>query len=110
MVKRHQPLILDTVPWGDSIPDAVGLWGAGIGGSVFDEFQNRLRTKMLELTRGNRDRPIVTVAWNAERFQGRNLAQRLCALGYNAVSWYRGGREAWEMARLPQTELVMQEW
>jgi rhodanese-related sulfurtransferase len=75
-----------------------------------DEFQHRLQTKMLELTGGNRDRPVVTVGWNAERFQGRNLAQRLCALGYRSVSWYRGGREAWEVAGLPQTELVMQEW
>jgi adenylate cyclase len=110
LVKRRNPLILDTVPWGESIPGAVGLWGTGIGGSVSDEFQHRLRSKMLELMGGSRDRPIVTVGWNAERFQGRNLALRLVALGYTAVSWYRGGREAWEVASLPQTELVMQEW
>jgi adenylate cyclase len=110
LIKRRNPLILDTVPWGESIPGAIGLWGAGIGGSVSDEFQHRLRNKMLELMGDIRDRPIVTVGWNAERFQGRNLALRLVALGYTAVSWYRGGREAWEVASLPQTELVMQEW
>ena len=37
---------------GESIPGAVGLWGAGIGGSVSDEFQHRLRSKMLELIGG----------------------------------------------------------
>jgi rhodanese-related sulfurtransferase len=110
LVKRRKPLILDTVPWGESIPGAVGLWGAGIGGSVSDEFQHRLRSKMLELIGGRQNRPIVAVGWNAERFQGRNLALRLAALGYTAVSWYRGGREAWEVVGLPQTELVMQEW
>jgi TolB-like protein len=110
LVKRRKPLILDTVPWGESIPGAVGLWGAGIGGSVSDEFQHRLRSKMLELIDGRQNRPIVAVGWNAERFQGRNLALRLAALGYTAVSWYRGGREAWEVVGLPQTELVMQEW
>jgi rhodanese-related sulfurtransferase len=65
---------------------------------------------MLELIDGRQNRPIVAVGWNAERFQGRNLALRLAALGYTAVSWYRGGREAWEVVGLPQTELVMQEW
>ena len=48
--------------------------------------------------------PIVTVAWNAERYQSRNLALRLVALGYTNVYWYRGGREAWEVAGLPETD------
>jgi hypothetical protein len=29
------------------------------------------------------------------------LALRLVALGYTNVNWYRGGREAWEVAGLP---------
>jgi adenylate cyclase len=110
LVKQRKPLILDTVPWGESLPGAIGLWGAGVGGSVLDEFQHRLRNKMLELTGGRRNLPVVAVGWNAERFQGRNLAQRLVALGYTAVSWYRGGREAWEVAGHPQDGLIMQEW
>ena len=110
LIERRKPLVLDTVPWGNSIPGAVGLWGAGIGGTVFDEFQDRLRFKMLELTGGNRDQPVVAVAWNAERFQGRNLALRLAALGCTEVYWYRGGREAWETNNFPQSELVMLDW
>jgi adenylate cyclase len=110
LIERRKPLVLDTVPWGNSIPGAVGLWGAGIGGTVFDEFQDRLRFKMLELAGGNRDRPVVAVAWNAERFQGRNLALRLVALGYTEVYWYRGGHEAWETNNFPQSELVMLDW
>jgi adenylate cyclase len=47
---------------------------------------------------------------NSERFQGRNLALRLLNLGYTEVYWYRGGREAWEVAGLPETELVLQDW
>jgi adenylate cyclase len=50
------------------------------------------------------------MGFNAERYQGRNLALRLVGLGYTEVYWYRGGREAWEVAGLPQTELVMQDW
>lgn len=93
-----------------SIPRAIGLWGSGAGGSISDEYQDRLSQKMQQLTSGNRHLPIVTVAWNAERYQGRNLALRLVALGYTNVYWYRGGREAWEVAGLPETELVMQDW
>ena len=58
--------------------------------------------------------PIVTMGFNAERFQGRNLALRLVALGYTNVYWYRGGREAWEVAgagdRTRRAGLVGQLW
>jgi hypothetical protein len=50
--------------------------------------------------------PVVAVGWNSERFDGRNLALRLVALGYTHVYWYRGGREAWEVAGLPETEIA----
>ena len=110
LLEQRKPLVLDTVHWGRSIPGAVGLRGAGIGGSVSDEFQERLGRKMQQLTGGDRKVPVVTMGWNAERFQGRNLALRLVALGYTEVYWYRGGTEAWEVAGLPETELVMQDW
>lgn len=110
LMAQCQPLVLDTVPWGNSVPGATGLWGAGIGGTVSDEFQDRLRSKMLELTGGDTNRPVVTMGWNSERFQGRNLALRLVALGHTNVCWYRGGREAWETAALPKAGLAMQDW
>jgi adenylate cyclase len=31
-------------------------------------------------------------------------------LGYPNVYWYRGGREAWEVAGLPETAVNMQDW
>ena len=110
MLETRKPLVLDTRPWGKSIPRAIGLWGAGIGGSLSDEFQDRLSRKMQQLTGGDRNMPVVTLGWNAERFQGRNLALRLVALGYTEVHWYRGGTEAWEVAGLPEAELVVQDW
>ena len=109
-LEQHHPLVLDTTYWGGSIPGAVALWGAGVGGSLSDEYQDRLGHKMDQLTRGNRSVPVVTVGWNAERFQGRNLALRLVALGYTEVYWYRGGREAWMAAGLPVTEVTPQDW
>jgi adenylate cyclase len=61
---------------------------------------------MTQLTNGDHNVPVVTVGWNAERYQGRNLALRLVALGYPNVYWYRGGREAWDVAGLPETAVT----
>jgi TolB-like protein/DNA-binding winged helix-turn-helix (wHTH) protein len=109
---RTQPIILDTgsYSWGRSIPGAIGLLNAGIGGGLTDSAQDRLRRKMQELTKGDLATPIVAVGWNSERFDGRNLALRLVALGYTQVYWYRGGRESWEAASLPETDLQLQQW
>ena len=111
LIERSTPLVLDVgLPWGTSIPGAVGLWGGGIGGSTSDAYQERLSRTMQRLTQGDRSKPIVTLGWNSERYQGRNLALRLVALGYTEVYWYRGGREAWSSANHPETQLVMQDW
>jgi adenylate cyclase len=110
LLEQHRPLVLDTLYRGDAIPGAIGLWGAGIGGSFDDEHQHRLGPKMEQLTGGDRTAPVVTVAWNAERYQGRNLALRLVALGHSDVYWYRGGREAWMAAGLPTAEATPQDW
>jgi adenylate cyclase len=99
------PVVIDTVSnsWGRSIPGAIGLQFSGLGGSLADTAQDNLRRKMHELTAGDLNHPVVAVGWNSERFDGRNLALRLVALGYAQVYWYRGGREAWETADLPET-------
>jgi adenylate cyclase len=108
--EQRKPLVLDTVSWGRSIPGAFGLSGAGIGGSTSDEYQGRLAQKMRQLTGDDRTVPIVAIGFNSERYQGRNLALRLVALGYTNVYWYRGGREAWEVAGLPGTAVDAQDW
>jgi adenylate cyclase len=111
-IAERKPVIIDSMMyfWGRSIPGAVGLKNAGVGGTTSDGAQERLGRKMAELTGGDLNRPIVTVGWNSERFDGRNLALRLVALGYTNISWYRGGREAWEAAGLPETTIDIEEW
>ena len=111
-IAERRPVILDPVnySWGRSLPGAIGLKYAGFGGTLTDGAQERLGRKMAALTGGDLGKPIVAVGWNSERFDGRNLALRLVALGYTNVHWYRGGREAWEVAGLPETELVPQDW
>jgi tetratricopeptide (TPR) repeat protein len=112
LLARDRPVVIDTVTnsWGRSIPSAVGLMFSGLGGSLTDAAQGHLRQKVGALTDGNPDRPIVAVGFNSEHFGGRNLALRLVALGYTRVYWYRGGREAWEVAGLPEAELDVQAW
>jgi adenylate cyclase len=112
LLAERKPLVIDpmTYFWGRSISGAVGLKHAGAGGSLSGSGQERLRRKMAALTGGDLSKPIVAVGWNSERFDGRNLALRLVAMGYTNVYWYRGGREAWEVAGLPETELTATDW
>jgi adenylate cyclase len=112
LLAQTRPIVIDTVSysWGRSLPEAVGLSNAGLGGSYTDATQDHLRSKLHQLTAGDLSRPVVAVGWNSERFDGRNLALRLTALGYTQVYWYRGGREAWEVNDLPETTLDVQEW
>jgi TolB-like protein len=111
MLEQRKPLIIDaSIPWGASVSGAIGLLGVGVGGSVTDESQGRLGIKMQKLAHGDHELPVVVMGWNAERYQGRNLALRLVALGYTNVYWYRGGREAWEVAGLPETPIVIDDW
>jgi adenylate cyclase len=111
-IAERKVLIIDPLEyfWGRSIPGAVGLKFVGWGSSVADTMQDRLRRKMQELTSGDLNKPIVAAGWNSERYDGRNLALRLIALGYTRVYWYRGGREAWEVNGLPETELSATLW
>ncbi len=112
LLTQDQPLLIDSLAnsWGRSIQGAVGLKDAGSGGNYTDGIQDRLRQKVRDLTGGDATRPIVAVGWNSERFDGRNLALRLAALGYTRVYWYRGGREAWEVQGLPENDITPQAW
>ena len=109
---ERKPLVVDTMlySWGHSIPGAVGLAGSGRGGELSGPMTGRLGRKLHEITEGDLSTPIVAMGWNSERFDGRNLALRLVALGYTQVYWYRGGREAWEVAGLPEADLASQDW
>jgi adenylate cyclase len=112
VLNDRRPLVINAVRNSRvlSIPGSISLAFSGLGGSFTDEAQDRLRRKVLELAGGDLNRPIVAVGWNSESFAGRNLALRLVALSYTRVYWYRGGREAWEVAGLPETEVKPQDW
>jgi adenylate cyclase len=112
LLAERNPLVVDTMlySWGHSIPGAAGLAGSGRGGELTGPMTGRLGHKLREMTGDDLSAPIVAMGWNSERFDGRNLALRMAALGYKQVYWYRGGREAWEVAGLPEAGLAPQDW
>src|SRR4051812_35833968 len=112
MLGEKNPVVVDTMlySWGRSMPGAVGLRNVGLGGTFEDGAQRALSQAMRQHAREDRDRPVIAVGFNALRFDGYNLALRLTALGYTNVYWYRGGREAWEVAGRPETQVVAEGW
>ena len=98
--KTRHPIVIDTsqrmdiaFPGALSFPDDFTTQG--------DPRLRELEQRLSSIAGGDRGRPIVVTAWNAERWSGRNLALHLVALGYTEVHWYRGGLEAWDLADLP---------
>jgi hypothetical protein len=113
MLKDEKPLVIDTMwrSWYRSVPGAVGLYFHGnTHGTFNDPMQKRLELKMRELTGGNMAQPIVAMSFNVSFFDGYNLALRLCHAGYTNVYWYRGGREAWEVAGRPEEVVRPANW
>ena len=113
MLENEKPLVIDTMDasWGCSVPGVVGLdFNGNTHGTFADVGQKRLEQKLRALTGGDIAKPIVAMGFNVAHFAGYNLALRVRHAGYANVYWYRGGREAWEVAGLPETEVHVQEW
>src|SRR5262249_55353977 len=108
ILETGNPLVIDTMnaSWHRSVPGAVGMvFNGNTHGTFSDETQKRLERKLHDLTGGDMVKPIVAMGFNAARFDSYNLALRLRHAGYTNVYWYRGGREAWEAAGLPETKV-----
>jgi hypothetical protein len=113
MLEHDKPLVIDTMDssWYRSVPGAVGLdFGGDVGGTFTDKVQTRLEQKLRELTGGDMAKRIVTMSFNAARFGAYNLALRIRHAGYTNVYWYRGGREAWEVAGKPEDVVRPADW
>ena len=116
MLKTEKPLVIDTMgaSWYRSVPGAVGLDINGINGHTHGTFtdavQKRLEQKLRALTGGDMAKPLVAMGFNVARFDGYNLALRLRHAGYTNVYWYRGGREAWEVAGMPEDVVRPADW
>lgn len=104
---ESKPLIITTSATNPTIPGAI-RFDLPTSGTLADEWQAALKKLMDQMTKGDKQRPIVTFAYSINRWHGRNLALRLIALGYSNVYWYRGGWEAWDAHDLPKAPLDLQ--
>ncbi|MFB9268205.1 rhodanese-like domain-containing protein [Bradyrhizobium erythrophlei] len=82
-----------------TIPRSVWIPGAGTG-VISAAMTDYIRTRLTELTEGNRDRSIV-VYCRADCWASWNAAKRLISEGYRHVAWYPHGIEAWRDSGLP---------
>jgi tetratricopeptide (TPR) repeat protein len=113
MLKTQKPLVIDTMgaSWYRSVPGAVGLDFSGDKPGTFtDAVQKRLEQKLRALTGDDMAKQIVAIGFNVARFDGYDLALRLRHAGYTNVYWYRGGREAWEVAGMPEDVVRPADW
>jgi len=90
-------LLLDAL--GDpqrQLPGAIPAAFASQAGNYTDQVQQQLGQMLMQLTRGNKQVPIVTYCQGPQCWMSYNAALRAIALGYSNVLWYRGGVEAWQ--------------
>ena len=101
------PLLLSTncpLCFDIDIPGAVSVPEAYVRSPLDDQARQGLKSWLDRQLNGQTSRRLITISWNAERWHARNLALELVELGYPNVSWYRGGVEAWDVARYPVVE------
>ena len=99
LLSTNCPLCFDV-----DIPGAVSVPAPYIRSPLNDQARQGLKSWLDRQLSGQTLRRLITFSWNAERWQARNLALELVALGYPNVSWYRGGVEAWDVAGYPVVE------
>lgn len=91
----------------DVLGGPMGLPGAQIAlpaaqpGSFNDRTQQEFGQYLGQVTRGDRGVPMVFYCQNPRCWMAYNAALRAINMGYTQVLWYRGGIDAWQMARLP---------
>lgn len=86
-----------------SLPLALWLPGAGLGGGVHDALQGKLGERLSRYTCGGKQTPVVFFGASKTDWLPVNAALRAVALGFRRVYWYRGGRAAWFAAQYPAT-------
>jgi hypothetical protein len=101
----NDPLILTTINRTPTIRDTVYV-SIPASGTLDDDWQPRLGQMVHDLIGYDMTKPILVFGLNQNRWDARNLALRLIALGFTNVAWYRGGLEAWEASGYPRAPLA----
>lgn len=90
-----------------TIPNAYSIdWAGTLDGDDREPVLQRNFAKIMQLIVPDHATPIAVFCWSAQCWVSVHAAQRLHALGYTDVFWYRGGIEAWKAAKLPTVTAV----
>ena len=84
-----------------TIRGAKRIADGGSSGHFDDDVQQRLRTQLMALTKGNLAMPIVFFCEGAQCWESYNAVLRAAKMGFSRIFWYRGGLNSWKQANLP---------
>jgi PQQ-dependent catabolism-associated CXXCW motif protein len=100
---RRDFILVDALdaPGHQTIPGAVRIPFAGEAGSFRDPVQSQLYARLMQLTNGRTQYPLVFFCEGSKCWESYNAALRAINMGFNDVYWYRGGIDAWQAAGLP---------
>lgn len=97
----QKPLLFHVLDSPGHIPGALQATPAGQGGSFDDQVQVEFGKFLRQSSAGDQSRPMVFYCQGTHCWMSYNAALRAIHMGYRQVFWYRGGIEAWQLARLP---------
>lgn len=94
-------VLLDVLGGPETLPGAVPAAWMAQPGSFDDGIQRQVEQTLERLTRARKDVVLVFYCLSPECWMSYNASLRAIHAGYRNVLWYRGGVEAWKLARLP---------
>jgi rhodanese-related sulfurtransferase len=109
LTEKQPPVLVDVLHIDNVIPSAVSLLAAGFASK--NESEDAAFAKsfegLLRLLAPEQAQPIVFYCSSRDCWLSINAALRAKKIGYNNVSWYRGGLESWTNAGLPTAKAVV---
>ncbi|MFK7754089.1 MAG: rhodanese-like domain-containing protein [Sedimentitalea sp.] len=100
MQSGQQLLLIDVLGGNYALPGALTARDMATPGSYNDRTQQQVVQWLGQITRGQRQTPIVIYCSDPNCWLSYNATLRAVAAGYQNVFWYRGGLQAWQMAGL----------
>jgi PQQ-dependent catabolism-associated CXXCW motif protein len=103
LASTRPPALIDVIGGQQNVtlPHAIWLRDAGVGRHLDDDVQAWFDYKLAQLTGHDKSYPLVFFCASRLCWLAHNATLRALDLGYTNVSWYRGGRDAWQAAGLP---------
>lgn len=101
-MQQNQPMLVIDVLGGQYVlPNALSAPAMAQPGNYRDRVQQQTNQWLNQITRGNRQVPLIIYCSDPHCWLSYNASLRAIAAGYPNVYWYRGGLQAWKMSGLP---------